>query len=74
MTAKELVRILRSLPPGADQVSVKGRREPLISASVPETSRLVKGWTLQVEAEVYRRPGFIRWTYHQQESSNASRL
>jgi hypothetical protein len=62
MTAKELVDILNTLPPGAREVTVKGRRAPMISASIPD-GPLPSGWRSVAESSTQAAPDWRRVIY-----------
>jgi hypothetical protein len=64
MKAQVLLKILQTIPSNSDQISIKGRRTPIISVSVPSQAIRPRFWTLVTEAEVYRREGFSRWTWN----------
>lgn len=63
MKASTLARILTTLPNGSSEVCVKGRKEPTITASIPEAGPLPDGWAACMEHWMQHIPGTrrVRW-------------
>lgn len=63
MKNSTLMRILSTLPIGAQEVIVKGRLRPTITASIPEEPRLPDGWAACMEHHMQHIKGTrrIRW-------------
>jgi hypothetical protein len=60
MMASTLARILATLPRGACEVSVKGRKQPIITASIPDAGPLPDGWAACMEHQMQHIPGTRR--------------